>query len=156
VLSIALDLLRGALGNQTDAERLTPLTATEAGVVVRQIESGSYTLELAARRNGGGMKTSWTLTNRDKRQRFVSRSSSAAQQWPGGSQGADVETISLTAPPVTRYPDETLAGRQACAPRPRSRPGRDDPRRGAQGAARHRAGDGRGGPRPGGRIRHRP
>jgi hypothetical protein len=111
VLSIALDLLRGALGNQTDAERLTPLTATEAGVVVRQIESGSYTLELAARRNGGGMKTSWTLTNRDKRQRFVSRSSSAAQQWPGGSQGADVETISLTAPPVTRYPDETLAGR---------------------------------------------
>jgi Domain of unknown function (DUF4157) len=111
VLSIALDLLRDALGNQTDAERLKPLTTMEAGAVIRRIESGTYTLELAARRNGAGVDTGWTLTHRDKRQTFVSRSSSAAQQWPGASQGADVETISLTAPPATRYPDETMAGR---------------------------------------------
>ena len=111
VLSIALDLLRSALGNQADAERLKPLTTAEAGAVVRRIESGSYTLELAARRNGGGMDTSWTLTHRHKRQTFASRSSSTAQQWPGASQGADVETISLTAPPATQYPEETLASR---------------------------------------------
>ena len=111
VLSIALDLLRGALGNQTDVERLEPLTTTEAGAVVRRIESGSYTLELAARRSGGRLDTSWTLTHRDKRQTFVSRSNSTAQQWPGASQGADVETISLTAPPANQYPEETLAGR---------------------------------------------
>jgi hypothetical protein len=111
VLSIALELLRGALGNQTDAERLKPLTTTEAGAVVRRIESSSYTLELAARHGGGGMAASWTLTRRDKRQSFVSRSNSAAQQWPGASQGADVETISVTAPPANQYPEETLAGR---------------------------------------------
>jgi hypothetical protein len=111
VLTIALDLLRDALGNQTDAERLKPLTTTEAGAVVRRIESGSYTLELTARGNGGGVDTGWTLTHRDKRQTFVARSSSTAQQWPGASQGADVETISLTAPPTTQYPDETMAGR---------------------------------------------
>jgi Domain of unknown function (DUF4157) len=113
VLSIALDLLRGALGNQADAERLKPLTTTEAGAIVRRIESASYTLELAARRNGGGMETSWTLTHRAKRQTFVSRSGSAAQQWPGASQGADVETISLTAPPADQYPEATIAGRLA-------------------------------------------
>jgi len=111
VLSIALDLLRGALGNPTDAERLKPLTTTEAGAVVRRIESGSYTLELAARRSGGSIETSWKLTHRAKRQSFVSRSNSAAQQWPGASQGADVETISLTTPRSGQYPEETMASR---------------------------------------------
>ncbi|HEV8637604.1 MAG TPA: DUF4157 domain-containing protein, partial [Chloroflexota bacterium] len=113
VLSIALDLLRGALASQTDAERLKRLTTAEAGAVVRRIESASYTLELAAHRNGGGMDTSWTLTHRAKRQTFVSRSSSAAQQWPGASQGADMETISLTAPPATQLPEATIASRLA-------------------------------------------
>lgn len=110
VLSVAVEMLRSALRNQSDAARLGPLTEAEGGTVVRRIESGPFTLELSAAPRGGSLQTSWKLTHRARGQTFVSRTDAAGGQWPGASSGADVKTISLTAPP-TKFPPETLASR---------------------------------------------
>jgi predicted transcriptional regulator len=111
VLSVAVEMLRLALLNNSDAARLKPFTtdASDAGVLVRRIESGAYTLELTALRGGGGVETSWKLTDRAKQLTFVSRSNSIPQESQGAAEVTDRATISLNVPPsAAAYPAETI------------------------------------------------
>ncbi|MDT5156609.1 MAG: hypothetical protein QOH51_966 [Acidobacteriota bacterium] len=111
ILSMSVELLRLALLNNSDAERLKPFTteASEAGVIVRSIESGAYTLELTALRGGGGAETSWKLIDRASRKTFVSRTNSIEQASQGTVEVSDKATISLTAPPSTaNFPEGTI------------------------------------------------
>jgi hypothetical protein len=99
VRTIALALLRTALLKRSDAERLTPLTDAggDAGSLLRKIVSGSYTLELAAMRGGGGVERGWRLTDRERRLTFVSNAN--GRQFPAGSNTAG-GTITLPSPPA--------------------------------------------------------
>lgn len=108
VRTVALALLRAALLNRSDAERLKALTHGdgEAASLVRRVVSGRYTLELAAVRGGAGVERGWKLTNNAKRKTFVLNPGDL--QWPVGSS-ADGNTITLTSKPSPKqYPKSTV------------------------------------------------
>ncbi|HEX7177325.1 MAG TPA: DUF4157 domain-containing protein, partial [Pyrinomonadaceae bacterium] len=116
ILSVAVALLRNALRSTSNAQRLRPLTRSEGetAALVRAIQSGAYTLELASLR--GGREKGWKLTQRTRRETFVSRSNSATQQWPAATAGDD--TITLPTPPAAEdYPQGTIvAGLESISP----------------------------------------
>jgi Domain of unknown function (DUF4157) len=107
VRAVAVALLRAALSNRYDAERLRPLADAEgeAASFVRRIVSGGFTLELAAVRGEGGVERGWKLTDRNKNQTFVLNP--GGRQLPNGATGAG--TITLTSPlAAEQYPQGTL------------------------------------------------